>query len=56
MYYILSIYLSIYIDMRQTTEHTKSDQSDEEDIPPRKSKSTDQQTSLDSDLRPPYSI
>ena len=42
--------------MRQTTEHTKSDHLYEEDIPPSKCKHTDQQTPLDSDLRPPYRI
>ena len=42
--------------MRQATEHIKSDHLYEEDIPPSKRKYTDQQASLDSDLRPPYRI
>ena len=32
----------VYINMRQTIEHTKSDHFHEEDIPPSKFKSTDQ--------------
>ena len=40
-------------DMKQITEHTKSDHSDE-DIPPSKLECIDQHTSLDIDLRSPF--
>ena len=41
---------------RQRTEHNTSDNSDDEDIPSSKRKSTDKQISLDSDSKPPHNI
>ena len=41
---------------RQRTEHTTSDNSDDEDIPSSKCKSINKQISLDNDSKPPHNI
>ena len=50
------IYILYVGNKRQRTEHTTSDNSDDEDIPSSKRESIDKHVSLDSDSKPPHNI